>query len=59
MIAFIFFLSLMLVCYFSFTDWLDLSSNNLMGSIPSEIALLTNLSEYSLGAACLSCFIAL
>jgi hypothetical protein len=34
----------MLVIFHS-TDYLDLSDNNLMGTIPSQIALMLNLSE--------------
>ncbi len=38
----------MLACHFHSTAWLHLYSNSLMGTIPSEVGLLSNLSESSI-----------
>jgi hypothetical protein len=43
----VFHCTLMLACHFHSTDTLALSSNSLTGTIPSEIALLSNLCESS------------
>jgi hypothetical protein len=37
--------TLMLVCHFHSTAWLDLSVNSLTGTIPSQLGLLSNLGE--------------